>query len=50
VQASAAPAAPAQAQLPYTGAPADAGLLAAAGGVLLAAGLTLRLRVRDHGD
>jgi hypothetical protein len=42
----AAPAASA-AQLPYTGSPVDAGLLAAAGGVLLASGLTLRLRERD---
>jgi LPXTG-motif cell wall-anchored protein len=49
--ADAAPAAPAQpgqpAQLPYTG--SDAAVLLAAGTVLLAGGVALRLRVRGHG-
>ena len=44
----AATAASAQPQLPYTGSPADAGLLAAAGGILLASGITLRVRLRDQ--
>jgi 2-oxoglutarate dehydrogenase E2 component (dihydrolipoamide succinyltransferase) len=45
--ATAAQAAPAP-ELPYTGSPVDAGLLAAAGGVLLASGLTLRVRLRER--
>jgi hypothetical protein len=42
--------APAQSRstLPYTGAPVAAGLLAALGAVLLATGLTLRLRLRER--
>ena len=35
-------------QLPYTGSPVDAALLAVAGAVLLGGGLTLRARVREH--
>lgn len=35
-------------ELPYTGSPVDALLLAAAGGTLLASGLTLRVRLRDR--
>jgi hypothetical protein len=46
-QARPAPAPPAAPQLPYTGSPVDAALLAVAGGVLLAGGLTLRVRLRD---
>jgi hypothetical protein len=44
-QAQPAPAGP---QLPYTGSPVDAGLLAAAGGLLLAGGVTLRVRLRGQ--
>ena len=46
--APAAPSAQSSAQLPYTG--ADAGLLALAGGLLLGAGVALRLRVRADGQ
>jgi LPXTG-motif cell wall-anchored protein len=46
--AQAAPAAQAQPQLPYTGSPVGAAVLAAAGGVLLAGGLTLRVRLRER--
>jgi hypothetical protein len=42
------PSATSRAQLPYTGAPVDAGLLAGLGGVLLAGGLTLRVRLRER--
>lgn len=45
--ASQAPAAPAAPQLPYTGAAADAGLLAGAGVLLLAGGIGLRVRLRE---
>jgi hypothetical protein len=45
--ASAAQATPAQPQLPYTGSPVGAAVLAAAGGILLASGLTLRVRLRE---
>jgi 2-oxoglutarate dehydrogenase E2 component (dihydrolipoamide succinyltransferase) len=45
--ASAAQASPAQPQLPYTGSPVGAAVLAAAGGILLAGGLTLRVRLRE---
>jgi hypothetical protein len=47
-QATPAPAASPGDQLPYTGSPVDAGLLAAAGGVLLAGGLTQRVRLRER--
>src|SRR5213595_3222131 len=46
--APAATAAPARPQLPYTGSPVGAGLLAAAGGLLLAGGITLRVRLRGQ--
>jgi LPXTG-motif cell wall-anchored protein len=42
-----APAAQPAAELPYTGSPADAGLLAGAGVLLLAGGIGLRMRVRE---
>jgi LPXTG-motif cell wall-anchored protein len=42
------PSATSRSQLPYTGAPVDSGLLAALGGVLLAGGLTLRVRLRER--
>ena len=45
--AQAAPAA-APAQLPYTGSPVAAGVLAAVGALLLASGLTLRVRLRER--
>jgi LPXTG-motif cell wall-anchored protein len=45
--ASQAPAAQPAAQLPYTGSPADAGLLAGAGVLLLAGGVGLRVRLRE---
>jgi hypothetical protein len=41
--------APAGVQLPYTGSPVPAALLAAAGTLLLAGGITLRIRLREHG-
>jgi hypothetical protein len=43
-----APTVTSRSQLPYTGSPVAAGLLAAAGGVLLAGGLTLRVRLRER--
>jgi LPXTG-motif cell wall-anchored protein len=43
---TAMPAAAAPAQLPYTG--ADAGMVALAGGLLLAGGVTLRVRLRER--
>ena len=46
--AQAPPAAAPQAELPYTGSPVDAGLLALAGGVLVASGLSLRVRLRER--
>jgi LPXTG-motif cell wall-anchored protein len=45
--ASQAPAAQPAPQLPYTGSPADAGLLAGAGVLLLAGGIGLRVRLRE---
>ena len=44
---SQAPPAQAAPQLPYTGSPADAGLLAGAGVLLLAGGIGLRVRLRE---
>jgi 2-oxoglutarate dehydrogenase E2 component (dihydrolipoamide succinyltransferase) len=45
--AQAPPPSAAQPQLPRTGSATDAGLLALAGGVLIAGGVALRVRVRD---
>jgi hypothetical protein len=45
--ASQAPAAQPAAELPFTGSPADAGLLAGAGALLLAGGIGLRVRLRE---
>jgi hypothetical protein len=36
-------------QLPYTGAPVEAAVLAVAGALLAAGGITLRVRLRDRG-
>jgi hypothetical protein len=45
--ASQAPAAQPAGQLPYTGSPVEAGLLAGVGAVLLAGGVGLRVRLRE---
>jgi LPXTG-motif cell wall-anchored protein len=46
--AQSTPSASSRSELPYTGSPVGAGLLAGVGGLLLAGGLTLRVRLRER--